>query len=121
MFSILILFWPHSPNKMASLSEVPSVSLLLKTLKTPALKKLSQNFLLDLNLTGMRFSLYFPHSKDKFAKAAGKISEAHVVEIGSGPGALTRSILKVRKNHTFAAHCIMSHRPSLMARLDQSR
>ena len=44
-------------------------------------KSLGQNFLLDLNLTG------------RIARAAGPLENATVIEIGSGPGALTRALL----------------------------
>ena len=44
-------------------------------------KSLGQNFLLDLNLTG------------RIARAAGLLDHATVVEIGPGPGALTRALL----------------------------
>jgi 16S rRNA (adenine1518-N6/adenine1519-N6)-dimethyltransferase len=44
-------------------------------------KKLGQNFLLDLNLTG------------KIARAAGNLTGATVFEIGPGPGGLTRAAL----------------------------
>lgn len=46
-----------------------------------AKKSLGQNFLLDLNLTR------------KIARAAGDISAKTVVEIGPGPGGLTRALL----------------------------
>jgi 16S rRNA (adenine1518-N6/adenine1519-N6)-dimethyltransferase len=46
-----------------------------------ARKSLGQNFLLDLNLTG------------KIARAAGDLSHATVIEIGPGPGGLTRALL----------------------------
>jgi 16S rRNA (adenine1518-N6/adenine1519-N6)-dimethyltransferase len=46
-----------------------------------AKKSLGQNFLLDLNLTR------------KIARAAGDISQSTVVEIGPGPGGLTRALL----------------------------
>ncbi len=46
-----------------------------------ARKSLGQNFLHDLNLT------------DRIARAAGDLADATVVEIGPGPGALTRSLL----------------------------
>ena len=46
-----------------------------------ARKSLGQNFLLDLNLTG------------RIARAAGDISQCTVVEIGPGPGGLTRALL----------------------------
>jgi 16S rRNA (adenine1518-N6/adenine1519-N6)-dimethyltransferase len=46
-----------------------------------ARKSLGQNFLLDLNLTG------------RIARAAGPLEAATVIEIGPGPGALTRALL----------------------------
>jgi 16S rRNA (adenine1518-N6/adenine1519-N6)-dimethyltransferase len=45
-------------------------------------KSLGQHFLLDLNLTG------------KIARAAGPLGRQHVVEIGPGPGGLTRALLR---------------------------
>ena len=45
-------------------------------------KKLGQNFILDLNIT------------DKIARAAGDMTKRNVVEIGPGPGGLTRSLLR---------------------------
>jgi 16S rRNA (adenine1518-N6/adenine1519-N6)-dimethyltransferase len=46
-----------------------------------AKKSLGQNFLFDLNLTG------------KIARAAGPLDDATVLEIGPGPGGLTRALL----------------------------
>jgi 16S rRNA (adenine1518-N6/adenine1519-N6)-dimethyltransferase len=46
-----------------------------------ARKSLGQNFLLDLNLTG------------RIARAAGPLEYATVIEVGPGPGALTRALL----------------------------
>ena len=46
-----------------------------------AKKSLGQNFLLDLNLTG------------KIARAAGDLSRTTVMEVGPGPGGLTRALL----------------------------
>jgi len=47
-----------------------------------AKKSLGQNFLLDLNLI------------DRVARAAGSLENVTVVEIGPGPGGLTRALLK---------------------------
>ncbi|ESW99225.1 16S rRNA methyltransferase [Mesorhizobium sp. LSJC268A00] len=46
-----------------------------------AKKALGQNFLLDLNLTG------------KIARVAGNLSDSTVIEVGPGPGGLTRALL----------------------------
>ena len=46
-----------------------------------ARKSLGQNFLLDLNLTA------------KIARAAGDLTAATVIEVGPGPGGLTRALL----------------------------
>jgi len=46
-----------------------------------AKKSLGQNFLLDLNLTG------------RIARAAGPLNEVTVIEVGPGPGGLTRALL----------------------------
>ena len=47
-----------------------------------ARRALGQNFLLDLNLTG------------KIARAAGDLSSGTTIEIGPGPGGLTRALLR---------------------------
>src|SRR5436305_10572850 len=46
-----------------------------------AKKSLGQNFLFDLNLTG------------RIARAAGQLDHATVIEVGPGPGGLTRALL----------------------------
>jgi 16S rRNA (adenine1518-N6/adenine1519-N6)-dimethyltransferase len=46
-----------------------------------ARRRLGQNFLLDLNLTG------------RIARAAGPLAETNVIEVGAGPGGLTRALL----------------------------
>jgi 16S rRNA (adenine1518-N6/adenine1519-N6)-dimethyltransferase len=46
-----------------------------------AIKGLGQHFLLDLNLTG------------RIARAAGALTDAAVIEVGPGPGGLTRALL----------------------------
>jgi 16S rRNA (adenine1518-N6/adenine1519-N6)-dimethyltransferase len=60
---------------------LPSTSDLIKKYDLAAKKSLGQNFILDKNFT------------DKIARAAGDLSNFNVLEIGPGPGSLTRSIL----------------------------
>jgi 16S rRNA (adenine1518-N6/adenine1519-N6)-dimethyltransferase len=55
-----------------------------------AKKSLGQNFLFDLNLTS------------RIARAAGPLEEATIVEIGPGPGGLTRALLAEGAAHVIA-------------------
>jgi len=55
-----------------------------------AKKSLGQNFLLDLNLT-MRI-----------ARAAGSLDQYDVIEVGPGPGGLTRALLTSGARHVYA-------------------
>lgn len=55
-----------------------------------ARKSLGQNFLLDLNLTG------------KIARAALPVAGATVIEVGPGPGGLTRALLKAGAGRVIA-------------------
>ena len=61
-------------------------------------KRLGQHFLLDRNLT------------DKIARAAGDLSQGTVIEVGPGPGGLTRSLLSAGASRVLAierdARCI---------------
>lgn len=69
------------------MSTLLSTSDLIKKYQLNARQSLGQNFICDKNFT------------DKIAKSAGDLSEFMVLEIGAGPGGLTRSILdaKVKK------------------------
>ncbi len=55
-----------------------------------AKKSLGQNFLLDLNLTG------------RIARAAGPLEGVTVLEVGPGPGGLTRALLTEDATHVLA-------------------
>lgn len=55
-----------------------------------ARRSLGQHFLLDLNLTR------------RIARAAGPLDQANVIEIGAGPGGLTRALLAENAGHVLA-------------------
>jgi 16S rRNA (adenine1518-N6/adenine1519-N6)-dimethyltransferase len=55
-----------------------------------ARQRLGQNFLLDLNLTR------------RIARAAGPLTEANIIEVGAGPGGLTRALLAEGAQHVVA-------------------
>lgn len=66
------------------LPPLPTIRDLVKLYRIRALRQLSQNFLMDERIT------------DNIVKAAGKLRDHHVCEIGPGPGGITRSIIKKR-------------------------
>ena len=66
---------------MTRLEDLPPLREVIRVHGLGARKSLGQNFILDLNLTS------------KIARAAGDLSQSDVVEIGPGPGGLTRGLL----------------------------
>lgn len=68
---------------MAQLDGLPPLRDVIQRHGLDARKALGQNFLLDLNLT------------QKIARSAGPLTDATVIEVGPGPGGLTRAILSL--------------------------
>ncbi len=66
---------------MAQIDELPPLRDVIRRHGLSAKKSLGQNFLLDLNLTA------------RIARAAGPLAGATVIEVGPGPGGLTRALL----------------------------
>ena len=81
-----------------TLDHLPPLREVIRAHGLSAQKRLGQNFLLDLNLT------------DKIARAAGPLDGVTVIEVGPGPGGLTRSLLGASAAHVVAierdARCI---------------
>ena len=69
------------------IDNLPPIRTVLAEHNLKAKKSLGQNFLLDLNLTS------------KIARQAGDLSQCDVLEIGPGPGGLTRGLLAEQARH----------------------
>ncbi len=66
---------------MSAIDDLPPLRDVIRIHGLSAQKSLGQNFLLDLNLTS------------RIARASGPLEGATVVEVGPGPGGLTRALL----------------------------
>jgi 16S rRNA (adenine1518-N6/adenine1519-N6)-dimethyltransferase len=66
---------------MSAIDDLPPLRDVIRKHELIAKKSLGQNFLLDLNLTS------------RIARAAGSLENVTVIEIGPGPGGLTRALL----------------------------
>ena len=75
---------------MSQIDDLPPLREVIREYSLLARKSLGQNFLLDLNLTA------------RIARAAGPLEDATVIEIGPGPGGLTRALLALGAAHVIA-------------------
>ncbi|MDP5306879.1 16S rRNA (adenine(1518)-N(6)/adenine(1519)-N(6))-dimethyltransferase RsmA [Paracoccus spongiarum] len=75
---------------MSTFDDLPPLRAVIARHDLQAKKQLGQNFLLDLNLTA------------KIARQAGDLSGCDVLEIGPGPGGLTRGLLVEGARHVLA-------------------
>ena len=75
---------------MSLIDALPPLREVIATHGLSARKSLGQNFLLDLNLTA------------KIARQAGDLASCDVLEIGPGPGGLTRGLLSEGARHVLA-------------------
>ncbi len=77
-------------ERIAALDALPPLREVISVHDLRAEKSLGQNFLLDQNIT------------DKVVRAAGDLSAVTAIEIGPGPGGLTRSLLRGGAKHVCA-------------------
>lgn len=75
---------------MSAIDGLPPLREVIARHDLRAKKQLGQNFLLDLNLTA------------KIARAAGDLTGCDVIEVGPGPGGLTRGLLAEGARHVLA-------------------
>ena len=75
---------------MSAIDDLPPLREVIRRHSLSARKSLGQNFLLDLNLTA------------RIARAAAPLENSTIVEIGPGPGGLTRALLALRAARVIA-------------------
>lgn len=80
----------EAPTASGGVAALPPLREVIAAHGLLARRSLGQNFLLDLNITR------------RIARAAGPLSEATVLEIGPGPGGLTRALLEERAKAVIA-------------------
>lgn len=95
------------PGDGAAIDALPPLRSVIAEAGLSARKALGQNFLLDLNLTA------------KIGRSAGDLSQGTVVEIGPGPGGLTRGLLLAGAAHVVAVEkdrrCLAALSPLIAA------
>ena len=75
---------------MSAIDDLPPLRDVIQRYDLTARKSLGQNFLLDLNLTA------------RIARAAGPLEDHTIVEVGPGPGGLTRALLALGARRVIA-------------------
>lgn len=75
---------------MSAIDSLPPLRQVIEAHGLSAKKSMGQNFILDLNLTA------------KIARLAGDLSDCDVLEVGPGPGGLTRGLLAEGARHVLA-------------------
>lgn len=75
---------------MSPIDDLPALREVIRRHGLSAKKSLGQNFLLDLNLTA------------RIARAAGPLDDVTVIEVGPGPGGLTRALLTLGARRVIA-------------------
>ena len=80
---------PTDGDLKASIDALPPLRVLVESMDMRARKSLGQNFLFDLNLT------------QKIARSAGPLMGT-TIEVGPGPGGLTRALLLEHAAHVIA-------------------
>src|SRR5207248_10655294 len=75
---------------MSAIDDLPPLREVIRQHALSARKSLGQNFLLDLNLTA------------RIARAAGPLEDATIIEVGPGPGGLTRALLALGAKRVIA-------------------
>jgi 16S rRNA (adenine1518-N6/adenine1519-N6)-dimethyltransferase len=75
---------------MSAIDDLPALRDVIREHSLSARKSLGQNFLLDLNLTA------------RIAGAAGPLEDSTVIEVGPGPGGLTRALLALGAKRVIA-------------------
>jgi 16S rRNA (adenine1518-N6/adenine1519-N6)-dimethyltransferase len=86
---------------MSSIDNLPTISTIIKKYGLSARKNLSQNFLLDLNLTA------------KIARSCKKLAVSNILEVGPGPGSLTRGLLFENAKKVYAIEKDIRFLPAL--------